>query len=191
MHAGLPCNLDSVLRMNPAVGLSPYRFDATLNQSPLNAGKSPWQNSKTSALIHREIAHTAFQYPFALSMADCMQGNGKEWTKTLVEAIGELANAAGGHARSFYEMAPKSLVARLTPSLVAGFDTYGFDIEGTFRELNRVKKDDLPGKEIWVGGDVARQMPTSERDRLAKEGVHFFDNPQKLLAEVANAALAE
>src|SRR5687767_14978801 len=37
---GLPAKRDSVLRMNLAVALSPYRFDATFHQSPLNAGES-------------------------------------------------------------------------------------------------------------------------------------------------------
>ena len=32
---------DSVLRMNLAVGLTPYRFNATFHQSPKNAGESP------------------------------------------------------------------------------------------------------------------------------------------------------
>src|ERR1041385_2641823 len=47
-----PAKRDSILRMNMAVALSPYRFDATFHQSPLNAGSSPWKNSTTSALLH-------------------------------------------------------------------------------------------------------------------------------------------
>jgi CRISPR-associated protein Cst2 len=52
-----------------AVALTPYRFNAVFNQSPLNAGNSPWKNASTSALIHREVSHTAYQYPFALAQA--------------------------------------------------------------------------------------------------------------------------
>ena len=62
-----PAKRDSVLRMNMAMALQPYRFDATFHQSPLNAGESPWKNSTSSALLHREVSHTAFQYPFALA----------------------------------------------------------------------------------------------------------------------------
>ncbi|HRI06224.1 MAG TPA: type I-B CRISPR-associated protein Cas7/Cst2/DevR, partial [Nannocystaceae bacterium] len=125
---------DSVLRMNLAVALTPYRFNATFHQSPMNAGASPWKNAGTSALLHREVAHTAYQYPFALALRDCAEGKGPEWTRALLKAIGELSDVAGGHARSYYEMAPRSLVARLTPSLIAGFDTYGFDEHGHFPE---------------------------------------------------------
>jgi CRISPR-associated protein Cst2 len=125
--------------MNLAVALTPYRFNAIFHQSPLNAGKSPWKNASTSALIHREVAHTAYQYPFALSQSDCKQGK-PEWTKTLLDAIAQLNQVAGGHARSYYEMSPASIVVRLTPSLVACYNTYGFDESGSFTELSRINK---------------------------------------------------
>lgn len=182
----LPSKRDSVLRINLAVGTSPYRYNAMFNQSPLNAGKSTWKNSSSSALLHREVAHTAFQFPFALSGADCMAGK-PEWTKQLLRTIGELSNVAGGHARSFYEMAPASIVVRLTPSLVAGFDTYGFDENGRFHDLIRINKDDLPPEEFWIGGDIVRKM--SQDDAASLKGAHLFQNPQKLLAEVADAFL--
>src|SRR5438552_8378615 len=120
-NKGLPPKRDSVFRMNVAVALTPYRFNAIFHQSPLNAGKSPWKNSSTSALIHREIAHTAYQYPFALSQNDCKSK--PDWTGALLGAIGQLADVAGGHARSYYEMSPASIVVRLTSSLVGGYNS--------------------------------------------------------------------
>lgn len=176
---------DSVLRMNMAVALTPYRFNAVFNQSPLNAGKSPWKNSPTSALIHREVAHTAYQYPFALAQEDCKSGNGPEWTKALLNAIGQLTDVAGGHARSYYEMSPASVVARLTPNLVAGYDTYGFDEMGDFAELERINKDDLPGDEFWLGGEMVRNLTADERKHFQGEGVKLYDNPQKLIADLS------
>ena len=109
-NKGKPAKRDSVLRLNMAVALTPYRFNAVFNQSPLNAGNSPWKNAQTSALIHREVSYTAYQYPFALAQADCLQGKGAEWAKALLAAIGQLTDVAGGHARSYFEMAPASLV---------------------------------------------------------------------------------
>jgi CRISPR-associated protein Cst2 len=173
--------------MNMAVALSPYRFDATFHQSPLNAGKSPWKNSATSALLHREVSHTAYQYPFALNLNDCAPK--AAWTKALLAAIGELSNVAGGHARSYFEMAPRSLVARLTPSLVGGFDTYGFDAHGAFADLARIQKADLPGCEFVVAGALAREMKTDEKQRLESEGVRFFDSPQSALLQLASDGL--
>lgn len=182
-----PAKRDSVLRMNMAVALSPYRFDATFHQSPLNAGKSPWKNSNTSALLHREVSHTAYQYPFALNLNDCAPK--APWAKALLTAIGELSNVAGSHARSYFEMAPRSLVARLTPSLVCGFDTYGFDIGGGFADLARIKGGDLSGNEFVVAGALAREMKEDEKKRLEDEGVRFFDSPQAALKQLATDGL--
>ncbi|MEM6371003.1 MAG: type I-B CRISPR-associated protein Cas7/Cst2/DevR [Myxococcota bacterium] len=185
-----PAKRDSVLRMNLAVALQPYRHDATFHQSPLNAGDSPWKNASTSALLHREVAYTAFQYPFALALGDCRDADAPAWTKALLNAIGELSNVAGGHARSYFEMAPRSIVVRLTPALVAGFDTYGFDAEGRFPALARVHQNDLPGGEFWLGGELVRSLEADERERLEKEGAQLFDNPQKLLKALGDAALS-
>jgi CRISPR-associated protein Cst2 len=191
-HKDRPAKRDSVLRMNMAVALAPYRFNATLHQSPVNAGESPWKNAATSALLHREVTHTAYQYPFALSVQDCRTVHeGPGWAMKLLEAIGQLSNVAGGHARSYYEMAPRSVVARLTPSLVAGHDTYGFTEDGRFPELARIGDRDLPGKEIWIGGELARALKSdqgAERKRLEEAGVHFHENPQALLSELGRVA---
>lgn len=188
-NKGLPSKRDSVLRMNMAMALTPYRFDATFHQSPLNAGSSPWKNSSTSALLHREITHTAYQYPFALAHSDCKAK--PDWTKALIHAIGELSDVAGGHARSYYEMAPKSIVARLTPSLIAGFDTYGFNEKGEFPELSRIDANDLPGNEFWLGGEIVRSMSPEEKQRLETAGVTLRNNPQQLLEELAEAFLKQ
>jgi CRISPR-associated protein Cst2 len=186
---GLPPKRDSILRMNLAVALTPYKFDAMFNQSPLNAGNSPWKNASTSALLHREVAHTAYQYPFALAYSDCRMK--PDWTKALIQAIAQLSDVAGGHARSYYEMAPKSVVARLTPSLIAGYDTYGFNENGEFPELGRIKASDLPGDEFWVGGEIVRSFQPAQREYLENEGVHLYENPQKLLSDLADAFLSQ
>jgi CRISPR-associated protein Cst2 len=186
-NKGMPPKRDSVFRMNLAVALTPYRYDAMFNQSPLNAGKSPWKNSSTSALLHREVAHTAYQYPFALAYSDCKDK--PEWVKPLINAIGQLSDVAGGHARSYYEMAPSSIVARLTPSLVAGYNTYGFDDKGEFSELDRIKDSDLSGDEFWIGGEIVRNMSAEKRDYLISKGAHLYENPQKLLTDLADEFL--
>lgn len=184
--AKLPAKRDSVLRLNLAVALEPYRFDAILHQSPLNAGNSPWKNASTSALLHREVSWTAFQYPFALAGSDFTTAKHREWGKLLLAAIAELADVAGGHARAYYEMAPHSIVVRLTPRLVGGFDSYGFASDGSWRELERLRADDLPPAEFWLGGAVVRNMPAERREALAKAGAHLHDNPQVLLSQVAD-----
>jgi CRISPR-associated protein Cst2 len=65
---------DSILRMNLAKGLEPYRHNAVFTQSPQD--KTPKDvkshvNADSSQLLHRETCVTAFQYPFALNLNDC------------------------------------------------------------------------------------------------------------------------
>jgi CRISPR-associated protein Cst2 len=187
-NKGMPPKRDSIFRMNLAVALTPYRFDAMFNQSPMNAGASTWKNSAKSALLHREVSHTAYQYPFALAYSDCKAK--PEWVKPLIDAISQLSDVAGGHARSYFEMAPSSVVARLTPSLVAGYNTYGFDDKGEFPELDRIKDSDLPGDEFWLGGEIVRNMPPEQRESLTNKGVHLYENPQKMLTALADEFLA-
>ncbi|MDH4262794.1 MAG: type I-B CRISPR-associated protein Cas7/Cst2/DevR [Spirochaetia bacterium] len=182
-----PKKFDSVLRINYAVALSPYKYEATFHQSPLNQKtknneKKHWQNQGTSVLLHKEISHTAFQYPFALAGNDCAKQ--PAWIKALLDSIGELNNVAGGHARSYFEFAPRSLVARLTPKLVAGYHSYGFNPDGTWSEAGRINENDLPGNEFYLGGEVVRNLPKEEREKLEAAGVHLFDNPEKMIEKI-------
>lgn len=187
-----PTKRDSIVRLNIAVALAPYRFEASLHQSPKNVEREPrtkvfWFNSKESALLHREASYTAFQYPFALSGRDCQTN--PEWTKGLLQAIAQLNNVAGAHARSYFEFAPRSLVVRLTPKLVAGFDTYGFDETGNWRELSRLNDDDLPATEFWLAGDCVRQMTQEQVKQLTEAGAHLYQNPDRLLEDLTAAFL--
>ncbi|MBW4572166.1 MAG: type I-B CRISPR-associated protein Cas7/Cst2/DevR [Tolypothrix carrinoi HA7290-LM1] len=194
----LPPKRDSIFRCNMAVALSPYKYDAVFHQSPLNAKtknneKTYWNNAGTSALLHREVTHTAFQYPFALSGRDCQQH--PEWVRTLLQAIAQLNRVAGGHARAYYEFAPRSVVARLTPKLVAGYNTYGFNDDGDFPELlQRLGKAntencDLPGNEFWLGGEIVRNLNEDTKKRLEDAGVNLYANPEHLFDALANQFL--
>ena len=176
-----PAKRDSVLRMNLAVSIDPYAFDATFHQSPMSAGESPWKNAPKSALLHREVAWTAYQYPFALAGSDFTSNKERSWGRELLKAIGELTNVAGGQARSYFEMAPHSIVIRLTERLVGGFDTYAFRSDGSWSELGRLKHDDLAPSEFILGGAVVRALKTEQRQALTAAKVQLFDN--------ANAAL--
>lgn len=185
---------DSVLRMNLARGLEPYRHDSLFTQSPKNVD-SPWQNADDSALLHRETAHTAFQYPIALNLNEC---KGKRFRRKappgeqdvigvefLLKAIGELNGVAGNHARSYYEMAPASIVIRLTNSLVAGYNTYGFSKDGNFPEVtNGILLNDYPGNEFYIGGKIVKDMAEEMQKQLKDKQVTLDRNAQRLIAAV-------
>lgn len=208
---------DSILRMNLAKSLEPYRHNAVFTQSPLAAEGSAYQNAGTSALLHRETVVTAFQYPFALNINDCactrdgcnhqapMAGQQslckRYWTRMLLQAIGELNEVAGNHARSYFEMAPASIIVRLTESLVAGYNTYGFQTTGKapddkhqFREVvDGILHDppDYPGNEFYLGGKIVKDMPDETQQALRSKDVSLERDPRRLLEIVADAALGE
>lgn len=187
---------DSVLRMNMAVALQPYRHDSVFTQSPLNID-SPWKNADSSQLLHRETAYTAFQYPFALNLEDCRPKS--EWTRTLLRAIGQLNGVAGNHARSYFEMAPASIVVRVTDRLVCGYDSYGFRIgEDGKHSFPRVvegilygelaDKADYPGKEFFLGGELVKGLDGKTESALQERGVTLDRSPERLLKGVAERA---
>lgn len=190
---------DSVLRMNLAVALEPFRHSTVFTQSPQQVD-SPWQNAEQSQLLHRETAVTAFQYPFALNLNDCKTEKQKEWTKCLLQAIGELNGVAGNHARSYFEMAPASIVVRLTEQLVAGYDTYGFEIQdagtgGIGKGDHRLPEivdgilqdpPDFPGTEFYLGGNLVKDLPMDKAEELVKAGVTLDRSPQRLLKTIAD-----
>lgn len=184
---------DSVLRMNMALALEPYRHDSVFTQSPMVVKSREGQNTSSSQLLHRDTAHTAFQYPFALNLKDC-RGR-KDWTIALLKAIGELNGVAGNHARSYFEMAPASIVIRMTPQLVAGYETYGFRNNATtcaFPEvIDGILQGDYPGNEFFVGGKIVKTMEDSILKELLQKGVTLDRSPQRLLETVGELAFRE
>jgi CRISPR-associated protein Cst2 len=172
---------DSILRMNLAKALDPYRHDALFTQSPLaiKNEQSPWQNAATSVLLYREMVVSAFQYPFAINLNDCCLDKGekyKEWLSLLLKAISELNSVAGNHARSYYEMAPASILIRLSESLVAGYNTYGFERDSSFKEVtDGILHGDYPGTEFYFGGEIVRKSLDPEtQNKLIEKGSHLF-----------------
>jgi CRISPR-associated protein Cst2 len=171
---------DSVLRMNLAMALEPYRHDAVFTQSPLTVKnpEAPWQNATSSALLHRETTVTAFQYPFAVNVNDFgLDGSDGEtrcsWLVALLRAVSELNEVAGNHARSYFEMAPASIVIRLSESLVGGYDSYGFRPDGSLPEVCAgILQRDYPGSEFILGGALVRErLSEAERKELEDRGV--------------------
>lgn len=190
-----PYKRDSVLRMNLAKGLSPYRHDTILTQSPVNVD-SPWKNATSSALLQRETAVIAFQYPFALNLNDVFTGPGpdeenrKKWLAALLRAIAEMSGVAGNHARSLFQMAPASIVIRLTERLVPGYDSYGFRVDDKGNValpevVEGITNGDYPGEEFYLGGTLVKQMGNGDKKALEEKGVHLFRMADKALAAVS------
>jgi CRISPR-associated protein Cst2 len=184
---------DSILRMNMAVALEPYRHNSVFTQSPQDVTPKEikaHKNTENSQLLHRETVYTAFQYPFALNLNDCKEK--VEWTQSLLKAIGQLNNVAGNHARSYFEMAPASILIRLSNQLVAGYETYGFKIANgkhVFPEvIEGIEKGDYPASEFFIGGKIVKDMAEETLNRLKQKGTTLDRSPQRLLEIVGKKA---
>ncbi|MGH2589025.1 MAG: hypothetical protein ACRDJE_29225, partial [Dehalococcoidia bacterium] len=201
---------DTTLRVNLAVALEPYRHDALLKQSP-KAVNSPWQNAPTAQLLHGEIAYTAYQYPFAVNLADWhlddadlpVEGVHRrdgglyatrgdqyaDWLRYLFRAISELTGVAGNHARSLFFMEPASIVARVTDRLAPGHDLYPFCSDGSLPEVvDGILKGDYPGTEFIVGGNIVKDeklLPADKQARLVGAGTTLYRTPSQALDAVA------
>lgn len=102
----------------------------------------------------------------------------------LLKAIGELSDVAGNHARSYYEMAPASILVRLTSQLVAGYQTYGFSLDGNFPEvidgiLHEPSADYLGG-EFYIGGKIVKDMAADQAKKLSDRGVTVDREAQRI-----------
>ena len=179
---------DTIFRNNMAVGLS-SNINVHLQIAPRNTNESPWNNIRETTLIYRQVSYTAYQYPFALSRRDCISQ--PEWTEALLKAIGELSEVAGGNSVSYIQMSPRSIIARLTSRRVPGYDTYGFDEEGEFKELDRLLNNELPGHEFWLGGEIVRQMPEETKQQLTANEVRLENNPETLLEVLSQEFLED
>lgn len=181
---------DSVLRMNMAKALDPYRHNAVFTQSPLSAEGSAYKNSGSSALLHRETVVSGFQYPVALNINDCLHK--PDWTRALIRAIGELNEVAGNHARSYFEMAPASIIARFTDSLVAGYQTYCFKPEGKTPDIvqDLLEGDEYPGNEFFIAGEIVKRgLKPEQIESLKARGVTIDRDPRRLLSTLADLTL--
>jgi CRISPR-associated protein Cst2 len=172
---------DSVLRINYAVSISPFDDDSTMHQSPMMFVSSKEKAVQSSAIFHREVHVTAYQYPFGLNLNDLrapedlnlsdeqkteLETKYRKWTATLLRGISELNCVGGNHARTMFSHAPVSIVLRLTTRRTPDFDLYGF--KDNQRELLEAFEDELPtkngekrhrlaGEEFYIGGKFARE----------------------------------
>ena len=93
---------------------------------------------------------------------------------------------AGNHARSYFEMAPASIIIRLTDSLVAGYETYGFKPDGGFPEVvDGVLHGDYPGNEFYLGGQIVKNVLNHDSNKnLKAKGVNLFRMANESLSAV-------
>ena len=142
---GYPIKRDSVLRMNLAKALDPYRYDTVFTQSPLTVKTEgmPFQNATTSALLHRETTVTAFQYPFAINLNDCKMDDPEHGRKrcivallhVLVQFVADQGMATGSKAR----LSPAMISATIAPCAIARWASIGSPVTSPIAQTLRIE----------------------------------------------------
>ncbi|XWK89469.1 MAG: hypothetical protein U7127_05225 [Phormidium sp.] len=203
---------DSILRINYAISLKPFKYDASLHQSPKIVGA--FKNSDDSAIIQREVHVSAYQYPFGLNLNDLLvpehicealniseqqkqdyEQASRQWAAALLRAIGELNGVAGNHARTMFPFSPVSIVLRLTARRTPDFDIYGFKLNhaDTHKELlEDLRENRLPRNEFYLGGQIVKKMDDTLKVSLSQEGnsVNLFEMSKDAIdALIRDAAL--
>lgn len=194
---------DSVLRNNLAVGLSPYRYETLFTQSPKTVApgggnEAPkWKNAGSSQLLHREMSFTAYQFPVALNLKDCRvspnEAGSKHnlWFSSLLKAFSELNGVAGNHARSYFEMSPVSVIARLTTRLASGFPLYPYTGDSEPSVVEDILVGDLPGAEFVLGGEIVKDLPEERSKALVDRGVALYRTAEKAFDHISKQATGE
>jgi len=193
---------DSVLRLNYAVSLKPFKHNATMHQSPMITGA--FSNAKTSVLSQREVHVSDYQYPFGMNLNDLriperwnLQASEKQqkeqearrWTAALLRAIGDLGGVAGNQARTMFFFSPASVVLRFTTRRTPDFDVYGFK-DGHRELLDDLLHNRLPRHEFYLGGRIVKQMDAELLSSLKQEdnSVNLFEISHKAIEKLIEDA---
>jgi hypothetical protein len=193
---------DSVLRLNYAVSLKPFKHNATMHQSPMITGA--FSNAKTSVLSQREVHVSDYQYPFGMNLNDLRipdrwnleesekrqkEQEAQRWVAGLLRAIGDLGGVAGNQARTMFFFSPASIVLRFTTRRTPDFDVYGFR-DGHRELLDDLLHDRLPRQEFYLGGRIVKYMDADLKSALQQESnsVHLFEVSHKAIEKLIEDA---
>lgn len=193
---------DSVLRVNYAVSLKPFKHNATMHQSPMITGA--FSNAKTSVLSQREVHVSDYQYPFGMNLNDLKipdrwnleeskkhqkEQEAQRWAAALLRAIGDLGGVAGNQARAMFFFSPASIVLRFTTRRTPDFDVYGFK-DGHRELLDDLLHNRLPRQEFYLGGRIVKYMDADLRSAVQQDGnsVNLFEVSHKAIEKLIEDA---
>lgn len=184
---GFGCNLKSSFLVNHAMSLFPFRNDTLLQQYPkqlfqqelelLKIKKSKKDegdesDEKSGGLLNVETHYTSYQFPFGLEKIE--KWNNSEWVSGILKGIGQLGFVAGNHARTMFDFSPKSIIVRVTKAPAPQFDLYGFNVDGSFKNLIKIINT-FGASDFWIGGDIINSID------FKKIGCNVYESCPELL----------
>ncbi len=144
------------LEVTRAISLTPFAGDITFNAASIGATPSASSTGKDPVPYGTEVHATRYQYGFALTPEELAD---KSRALAVLDAIINLNEVAGNHARFLYDFSPESIILRWTddfaPRMLYGFE---MDKDGNLsiqQVLARVAAGDIDARELIVGGPIA------------------------------------
>jgi CRISPR-associated protein Cst2 len=170
------------LEITRAVSLTPWSGDVTFNAASIGATPSAARQGAYPVPYATEVHATRYQYGFALTPEDLAD---PARAAHVVDAVVDLGEVAGNHARFLYDFSPESIVFRWTddfaPRMLYTFQDVGGGQVRSEILVRRVRAGDIDARELVVGGDLA---DTPDGSALQELGATVFPGVRQAAAEI-------
>lgn len=165
------------LEVTKAISMSQFVGDITFNSKS-------GQKSNTS-LYGTEVHATRYQYGIALTPESLREPSR---TLDIIDAIVGLREVGGNHSRFLFDFSPESVIFRWTDDFAPRI-LYGFEMDSNATVtmpsiLAKVAAGDINASELFIGGDVVREL--TDKDKAVLAGAQLCDGVKaaaRILAE--------
>ena len=167
-----------------AISLHAWPGDIVFNVAGIGATPSASTKGEFPVPYSGEVHATRYQYGFALTPEHL---HDRKRALGLVDAIVDLAEVAGNHARYLYDFAPDAAIFRWTDDFAPRM-LYPFQLgEGgqlaAPEVIRRAKAGDIDARELIVGGSL---VATSDGAALGELGATLYPGVKAAAREVKN-----
>lgn len=162
------------LEVTRAISVTPFAGDITFNAAQIGATPSASSTGKDPVPYGAEVHATRYQYGFALTPERL---HNARRALDVIDAIVNLRDVAGNHARFLFDFAPDAVLFRIThdpaPRILYGFAATGENGYSDARALavpdivKRVEWGDLNAAELILGGAI---VETEDGRKLVAAG---------------------
>lgn len=147
------------LEVTRAISLTPFAGDITFNAASVGATPSASSTGKDPVPYGTEVHATRYQYGFALTPEELQD---RSRALAVLDAIVNLNEVAGNHARFLYDFSPESIVLRWTDDFAPRI-LYGFELDENGNLaipaiLAKVEAGDIDARELIIGGPVTKEL---------------------------------
>ena len=156
------------LEITRAVSLTPFEGDITFNAASIGATPSASRTGTDPVPYGTEMHATRYQYGFALTPETLSD---PKRSHNVIDAIINLSEVGGNHARFLFDFSPESIVFRYTddfaPRMLYSFSLDNGGNPDITRILKKVEANDIAPDELVIGGEISK---TATGKALADKG---------------------